>query len=93
VITAHLALKLPLDMQITETPTCNITKNSGMGKVLQSCQLIIWDKCTVAHKKAMKALNSTLKDLRGYEQLFGGARILLSGDFRQTISYSTINTR
>jgi hypothetical protein len=40
----------------------------------------------MAHKKAIEALNRTLKDLRGYEQLFGGARILLSGDFRQTLS-------
>jgi hypothetical protein len=83
--TAHSALKLPLNMQITETPTCNITKSSGMGKVLQSCQLIIWDESTMAHKKALEALNRTLKDLRGNEQLFGGALILLSGDFRQTL--------
>jgi ATP-dependent DNA helicase PIF1 len=60
--TAHSALKLPLNMQITETPTCNITKKSGMGRVLQSCQLIIWDECTMAHKKALEALNRTLKD-------------------------------
>jgi ATP-dependent DNA helicase PIF1 len=83
--TAHSALKLPLNMQITETPTCNITKSSGMGKVLQSCQLIIWDECTMAHKKALEALNHTLKDLMRNEQLFGGALILLSGDFRQTL--------
>ena len=83
--TAHSALKLPLNMQITETPTCNINKNSRMGKVLQSCQLIIWDECTMAHKKALEALHRTLKDFRGNEQLFGGALILLSGDFRQTL--------
>ena len=82
--TAHSALKLPLNMQITETPTSNIYKNSGMGKVLQSCQLIVWDKCTMAHKKSLEALDRTLKDLRGNEKLFGGGLILLSGDFRQT---------
>lgn len=56
-----------------------------MGKVLQSCQIIIWDECTMAHKKALEALNRTLKDLRGNGQLFGGAIISLSGDFRQTL--------
>jgi len=30
-------------------------------------------------------LHCTLKDLKGNEQLFGGALILLSGDFRQTL--------
>ncbi|GFV52935.1 ATP-dependent DNA helicase [Trichonephila clavipes] len=79
------ALKLPLNMQVIETPTCNISKCSGMGKVLRSCQLIIWDECTMTHKKSLEALNRTLKDLRGNEQIFGGVLILLAGDFRQTL--------
>ena len=29
--TAHSALKLPLNFHSTETPTCNISKSSGMG--------------------------------------------------------------
>ncbi|XP_059169815.1 uncharacterized protein LOC131951424 [Physella acuta] len=83
--TAHSALKLPLNLHSIETPTCNITKNSGMGKVLQTCELIIWDECTMAHKKALEALDRTLQDLRDNGQPFGGALILLSGDFRQTL--------
>ncbi|GFX07913.1 ATP-dependent DNA helicase [Trichonephila clavipes] len=43
----HSALKLPLNMQVIETPTCNICKSSGMGKVLRSCQLIIRDECNM----------------------------------------------
>jgi hypothetical protein len=58
--TAHSALKLPLNMQIIEAPTCNISKTSGMATVLQKCQLIIWDECTMAHKKSLEALNRTL---------------------------------
>ncbi|XP_018332474.1 uncharacterized protein LOC108741978 [Agrilus planipennis] len=33
--TAHSALKLPLNMQINETPIGNIAKNSAMAKILQ----------------------------------------------------------
>lgn len=73
--TAHSALKLPLSLQITETPTCNISKSSGMGRVLQSCKLIIWDECTMANKKSLEALDRTLKDFRGNNQVFGGAVI------------------
>ncbi|KAL7295113.1 hypothetical protein TKK_0011580 [Trichogramma kaykai] len=83
--TAHSALKLPLNLHVTETPTCNITENSGMGKILQTCQLIIWYECTMAHKKALEALDRTLQDLREKSSPFGGALILLSGDFRQTL--------
>ena len=84
--TAHSALKLPLNLQYTEAPTCNISKNSGMAKVLRICQLIVWDECTMAHKKSLEALHRTLQDLRNNnQQPFGGALILLSGDFRQTL--------
>lgn len=83
--TAHSALKLPLNIQSTENPTCNIKKNSGMGKVLQTCKLIVWDECTMAHKKSLEALDRTLKDLRNSTQPFGGTLILLAGDFRQTL--------
>ncbi|XP_029054625.2 uncharacterized protein LOC114881908 [Osmia bicornis bicornis] len=39
----------------------------------------------MAHKKALEALHRTLQDLRENKQLFGGALILLLGDFRQTL--------
>ena len=83
--TAHSALKLPLDLQAIETPTCNVKKQSGMATVLRSCKLIVWDECTMTHKKGLEALDRTLKDLRNNSRPFGGALILLSGDFRQTL--------
>ncbi|EFN61253.1 Uncharacterized ATP-dependent helicase YHR031C, partial [Camponotus floridanus] len=83
--TAHSALKLPLNLQTIEEPTCNITKTSAMAKVLQNCKIIIWDECTMAHKRALEALDRTLRDLRSNQILFGGAMILLAGDFRQTL--------
>ncbi|GFT86610.1 ATP-dependent DNA helicase pif1 [Trichonephila clavipes] len=83
--TAHSALKLPLNIQTINTPTCNISKTSGMGKVLQKCKVIVWDECTMIHKKSLEALDRSLQDLRGNVQPFGNALILLAGDFRQTL--------
>ncbi|CAB3236791.1 unnamed protein product [Arctia plantaginis] len=79
--TAHSALKLPLNLQTIEEPTCNITKNSAMAKDLSASKIIIWDECTMAHKRALEALNRTLKDLRNDSRCFGGAMILLSVRF------------
>lgn len=56
-----------------------------MGIVLQTCELIVRDECTMTNKKAMEALGHTLKDLRENRQLFNGTLILLSRDFRQTL--------
>ena len=84
--TAHSALKLPLNLHSTEIPTCNISKSSGMGKVLQQCKLTIWDECTMAQKKIARGSGSMLKkDLRGNSKPFGSTLILLAGDFRQTL--------
>ncbi|GFV65181.1 ATP-dependent DNA helicase [Trichonephila clavipes] len=39
----------------------------------------------MSHKKALEALDRTLRDFRGNRRIFGGVLILLSGDFRQTL--------
>jgi hypothetical protein len=39
----------------------------------------------MAHKLALEAVDRTMKDLRGDSRRFGGAMILLSGDFRQIL--------
>lgn len=83
--TAHSALKLPLNLNIAETPTCNIGRNSGMATILRTCKLIIWDECTMAHKKALEALDRTIRHLRNNDQVLGGTLLLLAGNFRQTL--------
>ncbi|GBP63209.1 hypothetical protein EVAR_89476_1 [Eumeta japonica] len=54
--TAYSALKLPLNLNTIDTPTCNISRSSAMGKLLMQCKLIVWDECTMAHKKSLEAL-------------------------------------
>jgi len=83
--TVHSALKLPLDKHFAEVSTCNISNGSRMAKVLQTCKLLIWDECTMAHKKSLEALNRTPQYLRSNTQPFGGVLISLSGDFQQTL--------
>ena len=83
--TAHSALKLPLDLHKRDAAVCGITKASNMGQTLRVCDLIIWDEATMAHKRALEALDLTLRDFRESQQPFGGALLLLSGYFRQTL--------
>jgi ATP-dependent exoDNAse (exonuclease V) alpha subunit len=83
--TAHSTLKLPLNLTQCEAPICNISKGTGEAKVLQECELIVWDECTMSHKRALEALDRTLQDLRGNGNLMGGVVLLLAGDFRQTL--------
>ncbi|XP_075154200.1 uncharacterized protein LOC142227591 [Haematobia irritans] len=66
-------------------PYCNISRSSAMGKLLMQYKHIVWDECTMAHKKSHEALNFTLKNLRRSNNIFGGLMILLADDFRQTL--------
>ena len=83
--TAHSTLKLPLNLTNSENPVCNISRGTGEAMVLQECELIAWDECTMAHRLAFEALNRTLQDLRGSGENMGGVVVLLAGDFRQTL--------
>ncbi|XP_015925246.3 uncharacterized protein [Parasteatoda tepidariorum] len=83
--TAHSALKLPLNIHTNPEALCNIKKHSGMPEALRKCKIIIWDECTMAHKHSLEALDRALKDIKDNTRLFGGALLLLSDDFRQTL--------
>lgn len=92
--TAHSTFKLPLDLVTNENPVCNVSKTSALAKVLQKARLIVWDECTMSHRRAFEALDKTLRDLRGAEdKLMGGVTVVLGGDFRQTLPVVPKGTR
>ncbi|XP_014781920.1 ATP-dependent DNA helicase PIF7 [Octopus bimaculoides] len=91
--TAHSTFKLPINLTKSETPPCNISKNSDQDQVLKRCQLIVWDECIMTHKGAFDALYKTLQDIKGCEAPMGGITLLFSGDFRQTLPVISKGTR
>ncbi|XP_044591486.1 uncharacterized protein LOC123269716 [Cotesia glomerata] len=91
--TAHSAFKLPLNLNHSDNPICNISKQSDMAHVLRETKIIVWDECTMAHKKGVEAFNQTLQDIRENNRLMGGLTILLAGDFRQTLPVVPRGTR
>ena len=76
---------LPLNLSHCENPLCNISKGTSQAKVLQECEVIVWDECKMSHEHAMEALDRTLQDLRDNPTLMGGVVVVLAGDFRQTL--------
>ena len=91
--TSHSTFKLPLDLPLQETPICNVKRGTAIATLLQNCKLIVWDECTMSHKKAYEAVNRTLQDLRGNTNIMGGVTFLMCGDFRQTLPVITRGTR
>ena len=84
--TAHSTFKLPLNLiALGSSGVCNIRKNSGLGRLLKDCKLIVWDEITMSHKFAVEAIDRTLRDIRNCNAFMGGVTTLLSGDFRQIL--------
>ncbi|CAH2108543.1 unnamed protein product [Euphydryas editha] len=69
------------------------SSESDIAHVLRETKIIIWDECTMAHKKGIEALNRLLQDIRGCERIMGGVIVLLAGDFRQTLPVVPRGTR
>ena len=51
-------------MKFIETPTCDISTASGMGKVLQKGKHVVYFECTMANKKPLEALDRSMQDIR-----------------------------
>lgn len=79
------SLKLSLNVNHTETPACNICKNSGIAAVLKTSSLILCNYsiiCTIVHKKSFEALDRTLKDFRENDRPMNKVLLVFGGDFR-----------
>ena len=94
--TAHFVFKLSLNLDVTglaDAPVYKVTKNSGTGKLLQTCRLIVWDECTMSHKNAFKGVDKALRDIRNSTSVMGGVTFVMVGDFRQTLPIIRRGTR
>ena len=83
--TAHTTFKLPLDLVNQDEPTCSISRSSSLAELFRQCKLIVWDECTMSHKKAIESVDRMLKDVRNNYYIMGGVTVVLAGDFRQTL--------
>lgn len=81
--TAHSRFKIPID--IDETFTCNISKQTSLATLIQDSKLIVWDEVSMAKRKMIEVLDILLKDLMNTNILFGGKVVVFGGDFRQTL--------
>uniref|UniRef100_K3Y1Y3 ATP-dependent DNA helicase n=1 Tax=Setaria italica TaxID=4555 RepID=K3Y1Y3_SETIT len=82
--TAHSHFKIPLTLE--DGGCCSFTKHSGTAKLLQKASLIIWDEASMAKRQAMEALDNSLRDIMGRQDLpFGGKTVVFGGDFRQVL--------
>ena len=96
----HSKLKVPFGENLHEESECNFThKKSGTRKLLINTDLLIIDEVTMTERKIFKAIDRTLRRIRGpddktpHVKPFGGLTVVVSGDWRQTLPIIPRSTR
>ena len=79
--TFNSRFKFPI--QADALASCNISKGTGLARLIKNAKVIIWDEAPMNNKVLLEALDKLLKDLMENDQPFGGKVIVLAGDFRQ----------
>nr|XP_017217380.1 PREDICTED: uncharacterized protein LOC108194955 [Daucus carota subsp. sativus] len=87
--TAHSRFRIPID--INESSTCEIRKNTHLAELICKASLVIWDEAPMTHRFIFEAVDRTFRDVRGIVNPnaknlpFGGLTVVLGGDFRQVL--------
>nr|GLL17392.1 uncharacterized protein LOC109154751 [Ipomoea trifida] len=81
--TAHSTFKIPIDGD--DKYVCNIGKRTAEATLLKKCRLILWDEASMANRRAIESVDTTLRDIMDTDQIFGGKVVVFGGDFRQTL--------
>lgn len=63
-----------------------------MATLMINSKFIVWDEITNANKESLEAVDRTMQELRGNNNIMGNCVVLLSGDFRQTLPVVTRGT-
>lgn len=89
-MTSHKVFKLPISMK--DTKKLYITMESDISRI-KNCDVIMYDESSMIPRKALKLIESSLRDICETEIPFGGKVIILGGDFRQTLPVIKYGTK
>lgn len=81
--TAHSHFKIPLNL--SDTSTCPISKNSKEADLMRCTDCIIWDEAIMQHRHAFDAVDRLFQDVRDNSSPFGGVTVVFGGDFQQIL--------
>src|SRR6202789_1450016 len=81
--TSHSTFKIPIE--IHESSTCAIPRNSDLADLIRSTDLVIWDEAPMQHRHIHEAVDRTFQDIRRSDKPFGGLSVVFGGDFKQIL--------
>ncbi|XP_030069217.1 uncharacterized protein LOC115476778 [Microcaecilia unicolor] len=80
--TYHSQFKLPVPLLETSISSIRLTSNDA--SIIRDAKILIWDESNMAPSMAVTGVDRILKDIMNNRKPFG-EKVLLGGDFRQTL--------
>ncbi|XP_027770897.1 ATP-dependent DNA helicase PIF1-like [Solanum pennellii] len=89
--TAHSRFEIPL--QTSESTMTNMSKQSGVAKLIRKAKVIIWDEAPMAKRQTIETVDRSFRDIMDIDKPFGGKVMVFGGDFRQVLPVVPKSTR
>jgi len=81
--TSHKRFRFPIPC--IEYSTSNLSFDSKQAKIIKEAEVIIIDEVSCMTRWLLECLDKFLRELMGNDEIMGGKRIVVMGDFRQAL--------
>ena len=81
--TSHKRFRFPIPCM--EGSTSNLTFDSKQAKIIKEAEVIIIDEVSCMTRWLLECLDRFLRELMDNDEVMGGKRVILTGDFRQAL--------
>ena len=81
--TLHFRFNLPCEFN--ETTYADIRSGSALAQLIEQAKVIVWDVAPMAHRHVLECIDRTFRNIMRNHQPFGGKKLVLIGDFRQSL--------
>ena len=89
--TSHSRFEIPL--QTSESTMTNMSKQSGVAKLIRKAKVIIWDEAPMAKRQIIETVDRSFRDIMDIDKPFGGKVMVFGGDFWQVLPLVPKSTR
>ncbi|XP_069149753.1 uncharacterized protein [Solanum lycopersicum] len=72
-------------IQTSESTMTNMSKQSGVAKLIRKAKVIIWDEAPMAKRQTIETVDRSFRDIMDIYKPFGGKVMVFGGDFRQVL--------
>ncbi|XP_015064677.1 uncharacterized protein LOC107009882 [Solanum pennellii] len=89
--TAHSSLRSLF--KTSESTMTNMSKQSGVAKLIRKAKVIIWYEAPMAKRQTIETVDRSFRDIMDIDKPFGGKVMVFGGDFRQVLPVVPKSTR